>query len=912
MNRPRPRRFSKLALTASLLAAAMVGVMSILDPLAAHAQDCSDVFSSLSQFVVDGVNADKGAYVQAMNETGVPWELLAAIHYRETAFSHTNPGNGQGIFQFAGGEGGPYPPGPVSGDEFYRQLKFMASKLQSDYVWRGNLPRERRQLRPNETNVELVKDTIFSYNGRAAVYANQAAQLGFNRDIQPYEGSPYVMNRFDCPRARMGIITRDYGSLDGIDTRYGAFTIFARLRGDDYWHNLWTAPFAGLGDSFILAKSDDPNDLRQWVMYGGIKQYIPDPQTLNAWGLQNQTLVTVSGAAMNLFTTGPNLDRLARLNGDMTVYFIDNGRRYRVQSPAMMDTWNFNGTVISSVSPGLFNITAGSGDLPYSLRDPTSNAIYALDGSDGNGHTVLRQYGSAAILYAWEGDGAPFITVSTDYWSRINQNIGSMINTTKVTYGGAEYQVVNGQKMSEPVAVAPLYPAVAQPISTSTYNRLGSNGSATHLLRAAGSPDVYLLDGGTRHHILSPDVLAAWQTSGYGVSVVNSNYLSIIPESSPLGAFLADAGGQLYIMDSGKVPVPSAIDGAYRRAGGVYLASSTLMGLFAASVNQATAFVKGAASPQVYIIDNSGQRRHLQAPDIASLWGAYQSGITVLSDYVVNSFASSAPAAAYVSDGSNEYMMEGGQKLTLNATNKAAWGLSGPQVLSDGTLGRFATGNPLDTSFRTTNGLYALAKGGALNVTTDPAIAQAWGLQNAPVHSSSLLITERNVMLARYVRSTAPGDGRVFLVDNNQWYHLSGAEADNLAFSSQPVMGLDPGTAGGTIVDLANPIVQNGQGTHFVVDGGGKRVFPSATVDSYWTNNGQLAMPTVSDGFLASLPTKGFIERAIKGTSTAIYAAPDNTKLHILSPDTFARSYAPFVQVSDSLISVLPEGQAIQ
>lgn len=203
---------------------------------AAAASDCSDVFTPLSSYVTNGVNANKSFYTRAMNETGVPWEMLAAIHYRETNFSHTNPSNGQGIFQFVNGDGGPYPPGPVSDDNFYKQLKFMANKLQSDYVWRGSVPRERRKLVANEQNMTIVKDTLFSYNGRAGAYINQAAQYGYNSSTQPYEGSPYVMNRFDCPRARMGIITKDYATgIDSTDTRYGAFTVFARLRGDNFW-----------------------------------------------------------------------------------------------------------------------------------------------------------------------------------------------------------------------------------------------------------------------------------------------------------------------------------------------------------------------------------------------------------------------------------------------------------------------------------------------------------------------------------------------------------------------------------------------------------------------------------------------------------------------------------------------------
>lgn len=256
MNQAKHLNFSikKLLLVSLFLVVAVIHFPSQAD--AAHASDCTDVYTPLSSYVTAGVNNNKEFYTRVMNETGVPWEMLAAIHYRETNFSHSNPSNGQGIFQFVNGEGGPYPAGAVSNNEFVRQLKFMATKIQTDYVSRGSTPRERRQLVANEQNVAIVKDTLFSYNGRASAYANQASHFGYNSTTQPYEGSPYVMNRFDCARARMGIITRDYGAgIDSADTRYGAFTVFARLRGDEYRNSLLQSFSAQLLSSRIYSDS---------------------------------------------------------------------------------------------------------------------------------------------------------------------------------------------------------------------------------------------------------------------------------------------------------------------------------------------------------------------------------------------------------------------------------------------------------------------------------------------------------------------------------------------------------------------------------------------------------------------------------------------------------------------------------
>ena len=58
---------------------------------------------------------------------------------------------------------------------------------------------------------------------------SDAATIGFGHEHQP--GSTVVMNKFDAVRQSMGIITHDNGGVDGRDSRYGAFTIYAALAG---------------------------------------------------------------------------------------------------------------------------------------------------------------------------------------------------------------------------------------------------------------------------------------------------------------------------------------------------------------------------------------------------------------------------------------------------------------------------------------------------------------------------------------------------------------------------------------------------------------------------------------------------------------------------------------------------------
>jgi len=105
----------------------------------------------------------------------------------------------------------------------------LGSSLYETAVWAGKHLQSKvgGRLTQDMTDGELLKDAFFGYNGRAKSYARQATAMGFDK---PYEGSPYVMNNFDAKHKNMGIITRDYGGIDGKDTRDGAYTVFVLLR----------------------------------------------------------------------------------------------------------------------------------------------------------------------------------------------------------------------------------------------------------------------------------------------------------------------------------------------------------------------------------------------------------------------------------------------------------------------------------------------------------------------------------------------------------------------------------------------------------------------------------------------------------------------------------------------------------
>lgn len=175
--------------------------------------------------IIKSIQALQSQYEQASTATGVPWQLLAAIHYRE---SNNDPNRDM---QAGNPIGGPYtnaatyPYGHPTSIE--QSAEFAAKQL----IEASKTGVVKKPINTTSPDPEAIKDTLFSYNGRADAYAQQAAQLGFDPKTQPYEGSPYVMNNFDAKHTDMKIITHDHGGLDGTDTRYGAYTIYAKLGG---------------------------------------------------------------------------------------------------------------------------------------------------------------------------------------------------------------------------------------------------------------------------------------------------------------------------------------------------------------------------------------------------------------------------------------------------------------------------------------------------------------------------------------------------------------------------------------------------------------------------------------------------------------------------------------------------------
>lgn len=187
----------------------------------------------LTSFERQNITKSYGTYKQAEKITGVPWEMIAAVHFRETnnCVNYASINTPGGFYQ--------NDPVPGKGEMLYAFRRFTIWNEESigfamrvgleDFavasVYCGCMLRMKtEELLDRFSSSAVIKDSLWGYNGRAFGSADNAS---------------YVMNGFDAKHRDMkilGSIPDGHGGrthINAVDKRPGAFTVFWQLKGSE-------------------------------------------------------------------------------------------------------------------------------------------------------------------------------------------------------------------------------------------------------------------------------------------------------------------------------------------------------------------------------------------------------------------------------------------------------------------------------------------------------------------------------------------------------------------------------------------------------------------------------------------------------------------------------------------------------
>lgn len=185
--------------------------------------------ANIPQDILDAAMALKDQYAEGAQATDVPWQVLAAIHYREAG---NDPSQDLQAGNPLGGGGNQYSDAYKGGrpGTIVDSAKLAGEELQ------GKAQAGIFKKKISATNIEpdVLKDALYGYNGRNATYAANSVKYGGQPSTPssgtPWEGSPYVMSLFDEKHTNMDMVHVDHGpATQPGDKRFGAFTLFAKL-----------------------------------------------------------------------------------------------------------------------------------------------------------------------------------------------------------------------------------------------------------------------------------------------------------------------------------------------------------------------------------------------------------------------------------------------------------------------------------------------------------------------------------------------------------------------------------------------------------------------------------------------------------------------------------------------------------
>lgn len=305
------------------------------------------------------------------------------------------------------------------------------------------------------------------------------------------------------------------------------------------------------GDGAVVRLPDG----RTYLLQGGLKRYIPDPVTFEAYGFTWAGVIAVPDHWAGSVPSGDNLPgvlangRLIHPAGGSAIYVMEGGAKRQIASPSLMAQCAYydgiasiSGTTANSIPNGP-QLTAPPCPGP---SFPTRTLLQSADGrvwliQGGVRRWILGPHVFPDCAYEWGnlnalGDSlvgrhpiGPNVTGCSNDGSLLMTEDGSV----NVVAGGLVRRIpdpatfeTNSFDWTRVTAVG----AMALPRGDPLLSVL-ANG---RLVSAAGA--VYVMEGAAKRHVTAPDIFTACGYHGGAIAGLSPETLGAIPSGPPVSA----------------------------------------------------------------------------------------------------------------------------------------------------------------------------------------------------------------------------------------------------------------------------------------------------------------------------------------------------------------------------------------
>jgi hypothetical protein len=672
-----------------------------------------------------------------------------------------------------------------------------------------------------------------------------------------------------------------------------------------WWYfNSWFGP--SIDTSVSLGAESGSSTI--YVLYDGLKQGIPSPDVLDAWGLNGLPVASLDPVVFNAIPTASTaLTRYAVNTHSGQSYFSDNGNVYLVTSGDASIWGNFPNQTQSQISSTLINFANNEGQIKPYITVSGNPTFYVVDNGE------LHPFTSGIVYGLWANQNNSPIQISSAYFSTMTQ--ASAISNPEFTYNSTAYVLSNGIIFSLTSNTAALMPStwLNTTIGQGLFGTFASDGGLGYMIQASNSPEVYLLDSGTKRGIPDLNTFSAFQSGSVNnTSIVSSDLVNLIPNGNTVYSNIVTISSQTYVADNGLQLIPASLIAAYDPSATSISLSSPYLNILDAG-STVTAFVKSNSSPIVYFLNNGSKLPFSNLATLGLVAGS--TAITTLTDSALGAFTLGPVMQNYITNGTNSYLLDYGSAYTVPSINIAnAWGLTNPITISSTEVANFPVIGMLSQNVQIPNGLFCFIDRATRYCASSNTMITLWNLTAGLTHPSQLLLNSLNIQdggtLTQFVIGQAgqPSAGTLYTVTNG---HLLGIEsmanALNLGYNGGMIQ-LDQTTINAMATGVwQGYLATDDSGNLWVLDGGIKQQVPSSLV-SAWEGG---ATPTaLGSTYLSTLLTGLNISNSIRSANNpTVYGVKNGEIYGIPSAQVYSSSgLEPYSTVSPSLIASIPSG----
>jgi hypothetical protein len=490
----------------------------------------------------------------------------------------------------------------------------------------------------------------------------------------------------------------------------------------------------------------NPPDGRLYLLIGGVKRHIPDPATFEAQGYAGRRIIPVPADWASGIPTGlpvPSVLANGRLlrphGGEVPIFVMENGAKRHITSPGIFSQCGFAWDAVAVVSPrAVDSIPSGaplsSPPCPPRVSFPDLTLLESTDGKVWVTRGGIRNWVAgpgvlADCRYTWGNvtrlpnsviaqlpEGRPLHSCTAE---------GSLLlapgGRLQVILAGRSHHIPDPSTFEaygfDGLRIAPVsgeFIPGGQPIMS-----VLTTGS---LVRPAGdNVPVFVLDGGKKRHVLTPDVLAACGYSWPAVAVLSPGSINSIANGPALnavpcprlpvgdGSVIYSPEGAVFVTIGGArkwVTSSAAVSDCRYDLNGLVPVSQALLNQFGVRDPVSSCTRDGsllAKDGKIYLV-RVGVKRHI--PNPLTFEGAQLStgAITPLQQDLLPTgrpFPDSGATGRLIRPAGDQvpvYVMDGGQKRYLAGPavlDSCGYGWTAISVLSATTVNNLPSGSPL-------------------------------------------------------------------------------------------------------------------------------------------------------------------------------------------------------------------------